>query len=179
MPRRDCAATSKSTGQPCRRAAANDSRFCTAHSHGPDPVLALERARAKQERKTRNKIAHTLGITMGDGDPLRIFDEQIRTAEGDFEYWRARVKGSDGPPTHLDVEQYLLAGDRLATLARAAISANLDERKVRVQEAQLVLAAKVIMAVLTHADLGLSLQQVERARVLAIEQARILEASST
>lgn len=184
MPRRDCAATSKTTGLPCKRAAVYDSRFCKAHSrHLPhDPVRVVDLAEQRAARKTRNRISQSLrslGIDVGDADPIRIFEAQMRVREGDFEFWRTRIQSEGDNPQAQTLTQYHAACDRLADVARVAIAANLEDRKVRVAESQLMVSARIIMAVLTHPDLGLSPELVDRAHALAIVEARRLEGGDT
>lgn len=190
-----CTATSKQSGQQCKRAAAPNQKVCVIHgARARQNVAAAERRR--KEEAARADAARFAART--DIHPAEALLELVHYQAGIVTYWRSRVEDVDakdlewgttqhregsGPEGPIDVETkeavphiaYRLlveAQDKLAAYAAAALKAGVDERRVRIAETQGAAVAGAIRAILDQ--LHLTPEQAELVPTVVPAQLRLL-----
>lgn len=173
VPARRCTATSKRTGQPCRRWAVPGAAVCTTHGgKAPQVVAAAQRRIMAAEA---GEILDRLGVAV-ETTPVEALEAMLAEAAGNvavlrsvianlgLNLWQA-TRHPDGTPTgtgdiHPLISLYNSERDRLANLSVACAKLGLDERRVRLAEAQVdQLLGHLAGAV---ADIGLDTQTVGR-----------------
>ncbi|WP_284752630.1 hypothetical protein [Arthrobacter sp. efr-133-R2A-120] len=192
---RRCRATSKQSGNRCRKPAIIGGTVCKIHGGGSLAVKAAA-ARRAQEDEARRQLA-TLGQPEAI-DPAEALLQLIGWKYGEVKWLRARVQdlpdgdltwglaqtdvglGPEGPIDKVteksspSVWWVLLreAEDQLADYAARALRAGVDERKVRMAEHQGLMVHAVMMAVFNR--LALTPEQWVMARAAAPEELRRL-----
>lgn len=174
--RRQCVARSKQSGQRCKRAPIVGGTVCKIHGGGAPQVRAEAARRAGQE------ALHTAAVTYGlpvDVSPTQALLDEIQWTAGHVAWLRDRVQeleqgeltwgrteyreGAGGEKdgwssieragANVLLELYEKERRHLVAVTTAALSAGIEERRVRLQEEQGVLVAEAIRAMLS--DLGL------------------------
>src|SRR5690625_146926 len=177
---RQCTATSKQSGQRCRRYAHPGATVCVIHG------AAAPRAKAAAARRREQEAAQRAVALFGapkDVEPSQALLDLVHWTAGEVEYWREQVRqlaadepaaltwgktrektgGQDGGDTyeakpHVAYVMLYAAQDRLAQYATAALKAGVAERQVRIAEqqgAQFTGAQRTILARMFQAMLDL------------------------
>lgn len=167
-----CTATSKQTGNQCKRSATPGHRVCKAHGSGSP------QARKAAERRLTETAARNDAVRFGarrDLHPADALLELVQHQAGIVDYWRTHVQDIEhdnliwgttrvktGGDDHGHTEEakpniaYTLlreAQHDLAAYAAAALKAGVEERKVRLAEAQGALVGQVIRRILDRLNL--------------------------
>jgi hypothetical protein len=156
--RQQCAARSKQTGQQCKHLAIPGGTVCRVHGGSAPQVqaVALRRLQADQARADLRRLGVAIETT-----PIEALEAMLYEAAGNVTVLRAMVAELDqdgdnsssrsaiygptfhesGSPTgkgepHVLVVMYNQERDRLAKLAEACAKLGLDERRVKLAEAQ-------------------------------------------
>lgn len=174
-----CTATSKTTGKRCGNPRLKGAKTCRFHGS------ATQRSKAKAARvvaeEQASKAVATLGLAV-DVSPVEALLEEIRWTAGHVQWLRARVEeleaeelvwgqvedtvktGAESGTKSVEkaaasvwYELYARERAHLVTVCAAALRANVDERRVRLAEAQGEQLASVIRAILN--DLRLTAAQ--------------------
>lgn len=88
-PSRQCTATSKQSGQQCKRAATPGGKTCVMHGSGTKAARAAA-ARSRQRAEAERAVA-TLGLAV-DVSPTEALLEEVRWTAGHVQWLRARVQ---------------------------------------------------------------------------------------
>lgn len=191
---RQCTATSKQSGQRCKRYAHPGATVCVIHG------AAAPRAKAAAARRREQEAAERAVALFGapkDVEPSQALLDLVHWTAGEVEYWREQVRqlaadepaaltwgktrektgGQDVGDTYeaKPAIQYVMlyaAQDRLAQYAAAALKAGVEERRVRLAESQGSLVADVIRRILDA--LGLDERQRELVPQVVPAQLRLL-----
>lgn len=187
--------TRDGTRRPCGAPATTGLTVCYRHG-GATPTAKAKAARAKTEIRAAREVAR-LGVKITT-HPAEALIDLVHWTAGEVAYWRdvvtqleqdgghqaltwgvTRIKdGGDDAGTTQEAKPhaaYLMltqASDRLASYATAALKAGVDERRVRLAEAQGALVADVIRGVLDA--LNLTPQQWELVPTVVPAQLRLL-----
>lgn len=166
-----CQATSKSTQLQCRRLPIPGGTVC--RTHGGAAPQVIEAARRRLLAAEANDQLARLGVII-ETTPIEALEAMLWEAAGNVAVLRSMIadleKGElyghlyhhTGEPTgeakpHVLVVMYNAERDRLHKLAEACAKLGLDERRVRLAEAQV---AKIIdAAVAATADVGMTAEQ--------------------
>lgn len=178
--RRQCVARSKQSGERCKRAPIVGGTTCSIHG-GNAPA-----ARAAAARRVQEQTLHAAAVTYGlprDIGPAEALLEEIRATAGHVLWLRERVQelqadeltwgreqyteGADGSGEHFKsvegarphvlLDLYDRERKTLVDLSRTALSAGVEERRVRLAEQTGAMVAQVIRRVLE--GLNLSVEQ--------------------
>lgn len=184
--------------KPCGLAPVTGLTVCQVHG-GRAPQAQPKIAAAKAAARAEREVAR-LGMKITT-HPAEALIDLVHWTAGEVAYWRGivveleqqgghealtwgttRVKegGDDAGTTeeakpHIAYQMLTHASDRLATYATAALRAGVDERRVRLAEAQGALVADVIRGVLTA--LNLTPEQWELVPTVVPAQLRLLTAN--
>ena len=191
-----CSAKAKSTGQRCGRSATNGATVCQVHGAGSAGVK--RKARQRVELANAEHEVARLGARR-DIHPAEALLELVHWTAGEVDYWRHRVTqldddaltwgttriktGGDDRGTTEEAKPHIAyamlerSSDRLAAYAAAALKAGVDERRIRVAEAQGALVADVIRGILT--DLHLTPDQQLLVGTVVPNRLRALTAGGT
>jgi hypothetical protein len=171
--RRQCVAQSKQSGQRCKRAPIPGGVVCVMHG-GKAPQV-----RAEAERRTQQSTLHAAAVTFGlpvKVTPTQALMDEIQWTAGHVAWLRERIQeleadaltwgrteyregaGEEGLTTttveragvNVLLELYERERKHLVAVTTAALSAGIEERRVRIAEEQGRLVAQVIRAVLTE-----------------------------
>lgn len=197
QPHSGCAAHNRS-GNPCGRRPMKGQRVCPMH--GGKATRARNNGIAKHALQVERARAG-MAMTKVDIHPVIALLDAVQWTAGEVDYWRARVQQLDdeqltwsttthregvGPlgvvdertheaTRHVAYTQYVEAQERLVRFSTAALKAGVEERRVRLAEAQGEAVAGVLRAVLDELDLT-DEQKAVAARVIP-ERLRALGAS--
>ena len=177
---RQCTATSKRTGQRCRRAPAPGATVCWWHGGA-----AGQTKRAAERRVAEAEWGRTFGDPPPDANPVEVMADEIRWAAGHVAWLRDRVAVLDPDQVAGDdkagalIELYGVERDRLARMCALAIRAGLAERLVRLEEAKGEAIARLIAAVVDDPEAGLSDEQRHHLRRQAGRRLRALAGNQT
>lgn len=185
-------------GGPCGAPATTGLTVCYRHG-GATPTAKAKSAKAHAQIKAAREVAR-LGRKV-EMHPAEALVDLVHWTAGEVAYWRGIVveleqqgghealtwgvtkvkEGGDDRGTteeakpHIAYQMLTGASDRLATYAAAALRAGVDERRVRLAEAQGALVADVIRGVL--AGLNLTPEQWELVPTVVPAQLRLLTAA--
>ena len=154
-----CRATSNGTGERCRKAAIRGATVCRFHGGAAPQVRAAAKRRlAEEESQTAAmRMLRQLGAEVPeDVAPIDHLLAELRQASLVAE-WLGQQAVLDGPSGPLWTV-WERERDRRAKLAKFAVDAGLDERRVQVAERDAAALAGVIRTVLTTVR-GAILQQ--------------------
>lgn len=175
--RHRCKATSKTTGQQCRKARMRGATVCRSHGGAASQVKAAASRRAQEAAAAKAVATYGLPREVDPHDAL--LEEVHRTAGhvawlggivaeidvGDLVWGKTEeaekrateFAGTDttyGAKPNVWLELYHRERQHLTNVCKACITAGIDERRVRIAEQQGELIAQVIRGVLT--DLGVA-----------------------
>lgn len=183
---RQCTATSKRSGERCKKWAIKGAKTCLAHGSGSKKARAAAARRVEEAKAAleAEKAVELLGIQR-DISPSEALLEEVRWTAGHVDWLRDRVKelerqqlvwgktkeksgvlDADGYPASEVTEAsvpsvwyslYERERAHLVAVCTAALRAGVEERRVRVAEAQGAKIALAIRAILD--DLHLSPEQ--------------------
>ena len=194
-----CTAKAKSTGVQCARYAIEGASTCRVHGSGSrkaKDAAARRVAEAKAAREAEKAVT-TLGLSR-DVSPSEALLEEVRWTAGHVDWLRDRVReverdelvwgktkwkqvdSADGPieetvetaSTSVWYDLYERERKHLVTVCTAALRAGVEERRVRLAEAQGAQVAEVIRAILD--DLSLTLEQQQKVATVVPARLRLL-----
>lgn len=172
-----CTGHSSRTGKPCKQNPIDGLTVCKFHGGGTKAARAAGARRVTEAAATAEAARFA---TRRDIHPADALLELVQWTAGEVDYWRTKVDqlgddelagmlttktevGQDkGQPTalttkeaaeHIYLRMLAKASDRLATYAAAALRAGVDERRIRLAEAQGNAVAMVIRRILDALDL--------------------------
>ena len=194
-----CTAKAKSTGVQCARYAIEGASTCRVHGSGSRKAKAAAARRVEEAKAAREaeKAVTTLGLSR-DVSPSEALLEEVRWTAGHVDWLRDRVReverdelvwgktkvkdgfGPMGPSAETtegatpSVWYALSEKERkhLVTVCTAALRAGVEERQVRLAEAQGAQVAEVIRAILD--DLSLTLEQQQKVGTVVPARLRLL-----
>jgi hypothetical protein len=196
---RRCTATSKRTGERCGAWAVPGANVCKWHGAKSPQAVAARQRRAEQTAAVQ--AVETYGLPRNI-DPHDALLEEIARTAGHVD-WLARIvaaldpaelvwgrhsteKGFTGEgPVDKTTEQagitvwldlYQRERKHLVDVCKAAVGAGIAERQVRLAEQQGQLVARLLLAVIEDAELGLDAERQEVARRVAARHLRALPA---
>lgn len=162
MESRKCAARSKQSGNRCRRWATKGSTVCKMHGSAAPQVAAKA-----EERVTEDVARRTFGRLSEVAQPVGNPFAALSTLAGEVMAWKDFIAGriaeldrlryeglGSGEQLNAEVALFERALDRCVVTMTAIAKLNLDEKAIRVSEAQVSLVEKALTASLT--DVGLS-----------------------
>ena len=194
-----CTAKAKSTGVQCARYAIEGASTCRVHGSGSRKAKAAAARRVEEAKAAREaeKAVTTLGLSR-DVSPSEALLEEVRWTAGHVDWLRDRVReverdelvwgktkwkqveSADGPieetvetaSTSVWYDLYEKERKHLVTVCTAALRAGVEERRVRLAEAQGAQVAEVIRAILD--DLSLTLEQQQKVATVVPARLRLL-----
>lgn len=187
-------------GEPCGSWAVKGANVCRMHG-GSIPRVKAAAARRLEEEKARRIALKVTGPV--EVDPSQALIDLVHSAAGEVAYWRGEVdriqaehpqqmtmslarveKGqrdrSDVDMKHLEAgvpvayRMWVDARERLAKYAATAIKAGIEERRVKIAEAQGQQIAALIRAILADRELDLTSEQAAAAPRVAARHLRLL-----
>ena len=164
----------RTNGRRCGKTALRGQKVCRVHGGTSPQALAAAKKRLADEaaRKAASRV-----ITRKDTDPATALLDLVQWTAGEVDYWRGRVSeldddtelaalmltktktgGDDAGDTsevtaNIVHRMYVDASDRLARYAALALKAGIEERRVRIAEAQGAVLAGVIRKILERLNL--------------------------
>ena len=194
-----CTATSKRSGERCKKWAIRGAKTCLAHGSGSKKARAAAARRVEEAKaaEAAERAVTTLGLSR-DVSPSEALLEEVRWTAGHVDWLRDRVRdlehdelvwgktkvkdgfGPMGPSAETtegatpSVWYALSEKERkhLVTVCTAALRAGVEERQVRLAEAQGAQVAEVIRAILD--DLSLTLEQQQKVGTVVPARLRLL-----
>ena len=194
-----CTAKAKSTGVQCARYAIEGASTCRVHGSGSRKAKAAAARRVAEAKAAAEaeKAVTTLGLSR-DVSPSEALLEEVRWTAGHVDWLRDRVReverdelvwgktkwkqveSADGPieetvetaSTSVWYDLYEKERKHLVTVCTAALRAGVEERRVRLAEAQGAQVAEVIRAILD--DLSLTLEQQQKVATVVPARLRLL-----
>lgn len=187
-----CVGHGKRTGKCCENAPMKGQQVCRMHGgSAPQAKAAAERrlARARLEGEIGDLLAEVEAEVAGMAPAEALAVAQGRAAAmgellaralltvdaGDL--WGPNHLG-DGAP-HVAVEMLGEWNDRLARIAKAAADAGIDERRVRLEEAQVVLMERIVRRCWELAEGRLRALLPDRGELIAVWAAELPELTGT
>jgi len=178
-----CGATAKSTGKPCTRPVVRGAKRCRFHG-GAAPQVK-QAAKRRLEAPAAEQAVKTYGLPV-DVSPTEALLDEVKWTAGHVAWLRQQVQALEAEAltwakteevdksatefvgvdvTHkaapnIWLDLYARERTHLLKVCATAISAGIEERRVRLAEQQGALLASVIRAVLD--DLGLTPEQAAR-----------------
>lgn len=168
-----CTATSKQTGQRCKRPPTPGHAVCKIHGSG-SPQAKAKAAQRLAEQAARADVARFAART--DLHPAEALLDLVHYQAGVVAYWRSRVdqledqalewgttrvkEGGDDRGTTQEAKPHIAyallreAQRDLAEYATAALKAGVDERRVALAERQGLLVATAVRRILDRLDLS-------------------------
>lgn len=145
-----CSATAKSTGNRCRRLSIAGGVVCLVHG-GAAPQV---------RRKAAERVALAEALRRADHrPPWEVLSDALDAADSLMR--QARMAAAEGGRVTVEqLDRLVDAIERAARMAKVALDAGVDERRVRLAEAQGVLLARVCGAVLAEHGLRVADDQV-------------------
>ena len=196
---RQCTATSKRSGERCKKWAIRGAKTCLAHGSGSKKARAAAARRVEEAKAAREaeKAVTTLGLSR-DVSPSEAMLEEVRWTAGHVDWLRDRVRdlehdelvwgktkvkdgfGPMGPSAETTegatpsvwYDLYEKERKHLVAVCTAALRAGVEERRVRLAEAQGAQVAEVIRAILD--DLSLTLEQQQKVATVVPARLRLL-----
>jgi hypothetical protein len=144
-----CTATSTQSGQRCKRLATRGAKVCQKHGAAAPQV--------REAARQRVAIADALA-TGTKRHPWEVLEDALHTA--DVLMSEARVQVETGQITPALVEKLVNTIERAHRMAKVNLDAGIDQRKLRLAEAQAGQMHQVFTRVLTQ--LGLTAEQKAR-----------------
>lgn len=195
-----CTAKAKSTGVQCARYAIEGGTTCRVHGSGSKTAKAAAARRVAEAKAAAEaeKAVTTLGLPR-DISPSEALLEEVRWTAGHVDWLRDRVRelerealvwgktkektssggddGFDSETTEAAVPSvwyglYEKERAHLVSVCTAALRAGVEERRVRLAEAQGEQVAAVIRAILD--DLGLTVEQQRKVATVVPARLRLL-----
>ena len=194
-----CTAKAKSTGVQCARYAIEGASTCRVHGSGSRKAKAAAARRVEEAKaaEAAERAVTTLGLSR-DVSPSEALLEEVRWTAGHVDWLRDRVReverdelvwgktkwkqveSADGPieetvetaSTSVWYDLYEKERKHLVTVCTAALRAGVEERRVRLAEAQGAQVAEVIRAILD--DLSLTLEQQQKVATVVPARLRLL-----
>ena len=194
-----CTAKAKSTGVQCARYAIEGASTCRVHGSGSRKAKAAAARRVAEAKAAAEaeKAVTTLGLSR-DVSPSEALLEEVRWTAGHVDWLRDRVReverdelvwgktkwkqtdSADGPiketvegaTPSVWYDLYEKERKHLVAVCTAALRAGVEERRVRLAEAQGAQVAEVIRAILD--DLSLTLEQQQKVATVVPARLRLL-----
>ena len=194
-----CTAKAKSTGVQCARYAIEGASTCRVHGSGSRKAKAAAARRVEEAKaaEAAERAVTTLGLSR-DVSPSEALLEEVRWTAGHVDWLRDRVReverdelvwgktkwkqtdSADGPieetvegaTPSVWYDLYEKERKHLVAVCTAALRAGVEERRVRLAEAQGAQVAEVIRAILD--DLGLTLEQQQKVGTVVPARLRLL-----
>ena len=194
-----CTATSKRSGERCKKWAIRGAKTCLAHGSGSKKARAAAARRVEEAKaaEAAERAVTTLGLSR-DVSPSEALLEEVRWTAGHVDWLRDRVReverdelvwgktkwkqvdSADGPieetvetaSTSVWYDLYEKERRHLVAVCTAALRAGVEERRVRLAEAQGAQVAEVIRAILD--DLSLTLEQQQKVGTVVPARLRLL-----
>ena len=194
-----CTAKAKSTGVQCARYAIEGASTCRVHGSGSRKAKAAAARRVEEAKAAAEaeKAVTTLGLSR-DVSPSEALLEEVRWTAGHVDWLRDRVRdverdelvwgktkwkqtdSADGPiketvegaTPSVWYDLYEKERKHLVAVCTAALRAGVEERRVRLAEAQGAQVAAVIRAILD--DLSLTLEQQQKVATVVPARLRLL-----
>lgn len=194
-----CTAKAKSTGVQCARYAIEGTSTCRVHGSGSRKAKAAAARRVEEAKAAREaeRAVTTLGLSR-DVSPSEALLEEVRWTAGHVDWLRDRVReverdelvwgktkwkqteSADGPMEEtvegatpsVWYDLYEREREHLVAVCTAALRAGVEERRVRLAEAQGEQVAAVIKAIL--GDLQLTAVQQQRVGEVVPRRLRLL-----
>lgn len=194
----------KRSGDPCSAPPIKGGTRCRRHG-GASPQAQRKAAERVTEAKTRQRMdtaVKTLGLKTENVDPAEALLEEIAWTHGHVQWLRSQVQALSteelrwgtvdresgiGPLGVIDkttekaapnvlYSMYLTERQHLAKVSALALSAGIEERRVRMAEEQGQLAAMVVRRVLDR--LKLSAEQLEQVPLVVASEFRALASAA-
>lgn len=180
---RRCTATSKTRGEQCRREAIEGGTVCIYHG-GKAPQVqgaAVRRLTEKEAQLRANRFLERQGIetiTPVD-DPIEKLALAAGEAKAMTDYFASRIEelrysAQSGEQLRAEVALHERWFDRYSKLLEVQVRLGISERRVRIEEAQVMLMAEAIRNILRR--LKLSPEQRHLAGSVVPEELRAIEA---
>ena len=194
-----CTAKAKSTGVQCARYAIEGASTCRVHGSGSRKAKAAAARRVEEAKaaEAAERAVTTLGLSR-DVSPSEALLEEVRWTAGHVDWLRDRVReverdelvwgktkwkqtdSADGPiketvegaTPSVWYDLYEKERKHLVAVCTAALRAGVEERRVRLAEAQGAQVAEVIRAILD--DLSLTLEQQQKVATVVPARLRLL-----
>ena len=194
-----CTAKAKSTGVQCARYAIEGASTCRVHGSGSKKARAAAARRVEEAKaaEAAERAVTTLGLSR-DVSPSEALLEEVRWTAGHVDWLRDRVReverdelvwgktkvkevdSADGPiketvegaTPSVWYDLYERERKHLVAVCTAALRAGVEERRVRLAEAQGAQVAEVIRAILD--DLSLTLEQQQKVATVVPARLRLL-----
>ena len=167
---RNCVATAKSTGKPCKAQAIKGAKVCRVHGGAAPQVQAAARRRIA-ERDLLRYAAERMAKDPQTGeppDPQQVLEDLIDEERGVLRFWgivmEEMIAGGDSLTTinkhgeqviKPQVGQRNDASLRLARIAKYGLDGNLSERRLQIEEEKAHLVLQATRAALARKALGL------------------------
>lgn len=175
-----CGATTKS-GRRCRQKAMIGQRVCHVHGGRSPQALSAAAGRVATER-ARRYLAALGGEVPSVTDPIGELErlagqavalvDLLRAVVANLEELRYSALGAGQEQVRGELSAYLAALGRAESILGKLAALGLDERRVRVQEAQAAVLVAAVAAVLAHAGLGLDEERQRLGRSLLADELR-------
>ena len=178
-----CTATAKWTGEQCKRVAINGGNVCRYHGGGAPQVIgaAQRRLSEAEARKRANRYLQQQGIETIQpiDDPIDRLAQAAGEAKAMADYFASQIeelryKTHTGEQLRAEVALHERWYDRYTKLLETQVRLGISERRVRIEEAQVLMMAQAIRNILKRLNLTAD-QQVIAGRVVA-EEIRAIEA---
>ena len=153
---RRCTATSKQSGERCGRAAIVGGSVCKIHGGGSPQVQAAANRRLVEQEATKELAKVEVRPI---GDPIVALGDLAAESLAILEVAKANAAGAEVDSAWMAMLERSM--ERAGKLLEACGRLGLEERRVRLEEAQLDLAAAVVMGVLRRAGLDPESPQVQ------------------
>ena len=173
-----CGARTRS-GEPCRKRVILGGTRCATHG-GSSPQAKAKAAERLAEQRARRYLADLAGdiepVTDAIGELERLAGQAValvdllRRVVADLEQIRYQALGMGTEQTRGELTAYLAALGRAESILGRIVSLNLDDRRVRLQEAQVEQVLRAIGRALDQ--LGLSEAEQSRASELIAAEFR-------
>ena len=181
---RRCTAHSRSGAQ-CKRSAALGSTVCASHG-GKAPQVKAAAARRLQEEAAQEAIA-TYGLPV-EVEPHTALLEELHRSGGHVRWLGAVVAALDtedgrgrliektmfGEQPAVWIKLYKDERRHFADVARACVAAGIEERRVKIAEAEALLVADVFRRVYDDPELGLTAGQRKAAMTATARHLRLV-----
>ena len=180
-----CTATNRS-GQQCRQIIADEFPVCVYHGGAAPQVRAkaeerraLARAQRLVELLDAGPCTDPVGALLDLAGQAKALVDILRAVVAQLDEVAYRGGIGDGQEqVRGELSAYISAMGRAESVLGRILSLGLEERRVRVVEAQADLLEAALVLVLRHPDLGLDGVRIERAReLLSVELTRAEDGS--
>lgn len=168
-----CGAKTRS-GRPCRQKAMAGGKRC--YVHGGKSPQALRASAARQVEQRARRLLADLGEVEPLGDPITALEDLaaqmvaltnlLRDCVTELEQVRYRAEGMGTEQLRAEITAYLAAAARAESVLHKIVSLDIDERRLRLDEAKAAVVVAALADVLAHRDLGLDAERQRQARAL-------------